>query len=276
MAEIVGGIAVSHDPSYPAKVKREGPDSAIAKQYREVERHLKAMRPDALVIFTNDHFNTFFYDNFPTFAVGVAAKTSGPIDNTDMPKSEVAVHEHLAEFIRRYMIADGFDISLTQNFGLDHGFMVPLFFLNSEMKIPVVPIWVNAFVAPLPIAQRVLSLGSCVREAIEIWPENMRVAVIAAGSISLEIGGPMVPPGARRGIPGADWVNHVGERFASADIGTLVDEATEEAMMAAGNVGGELLNFIAMFGAIGGHRPDFLEVDAKEGHIAAAWNLEGK
>lgn len=274
MAEIVAGIAVPHDPGYPARVKREGPDSEIAKLYREVREHMLATRPDVLVVFTNDHFNTFFFDKFPTFAIGVAGSSSGPCDSTDMPVLDVIVHERLAEHIRGELIGDGFDLTLTQKFEMDHGFMVPLSFLNPDMTIPIVPIWVNALMKPLPKAARALALGRSVRAAIRSWPGNSRVAVIAAGSISLEIGGPKVNPGARRGIPGVDWVMHVSKRFAAAETDKLVEEATEAKMLAAGNIGGELLNFIAMLGAIGDHRPNFIEVQTDEGHVAAAWNLE--
>ena len=51
---------------------------------------LEAAAPDVLIIFTDDHFNTFFLDNFPTFAVGIAEATSGPNDQTPMPHYKVA------------------------------------------------------------------------------------------------------------------------------------------------------------------------------------------
>jgi protocatechuate 4,5-dioxygenase beta chain len=274
MAEIVAGIAVPHDPGYPARARKEGPDSEIAKLYREVSEHMMATRPDALVVFANDHFNTFFLDRFPTFAIGVAESSRGPGDATDMPLLDVIIHEHLAEHIRRRTINDDFDLMLTQKFGMDHGFMVPLSFLNPEMKIPVVPIWVNAFVSPLPQAARAQALGRSVAAAIKSWPSKERIAVMATGSISLEIGGPKVNPGMRRGIPGKAWVSHVRDRFAAAEFDELVQESTEAKMLDAGNIGGELLNFIAMLGVIGKHRPDFIEMQLDEGHIAAVWKLE--
>jgi hypothetical protein len=43
-----------------------------------------------LVIYTDHHFNTFFLDNFPTFAIGIADETSGPHDQTPMPSYRVA------------------------------------------------------------------------------------------------------------------------------------------------------------------------------------------
>ena len=52
--------------------------------------------PDVLIIFTDDHFNTFFLDNFPTFAIGIADATAGPNDQTPMPRYNVAVPGALA------------------------------------------------------------------------------------------------------------------------------------------------------------------------------------
>jgi hypothetical protein len=39
---------------------------------------------------------------------------------------------------------------------------------------------------------------------------------------------------------------------------TLLNEATEEQLLRAGNVGGELLDWIAMLGTIGERRPKFV------------------
>ena len=64
---------------FPALVAREGPQSATAQLFASVAEHLRAVRPDVLVIFDSDHLNTFFLDNFPTLSVGLAAQTSGPI-----------------------------------------------------------------------------------------------------------------------------------------------------------------------------------------------------
>ena len=62
MAELVAGIGVPHSPHYPARIAKDGPEET-ARLYREVAGHLDAARPDAIVIFSNDHFNTFFHAN---------------------------------------------------------------------------------------------------------------------------------------------------------------------------------------------------------------------
>jgi protocatechuate 4,5-dioxygenase beta chain len=50
---------------------------------------IEAIGPDVLIVFDCDHFSTFFLNNLPTFAIGVAEKTAGPNDHTPMPHYEV-------------------------------------------------------------------------------------------------------------------------------------------------------------------------------------------
>ena len=51
----------------------------------------------------------------------------------------------------------------------------------------------------------------------------------------------------------------------------LIDEATEAQMLKAGNVGGELLNWIAMLGTIGERKPVFVKPQMQNGHAYAVW-----
>ena len=91
MAEIVAAFGVPHTPNFPALVAKQGPDCRTAQLYAEIAAATCATRPpDVLVIYTDDHFNTFFLDNFPTFAIGIADQTSGPNDQTAMPSYRVA------------------------------------------------------------------------------------------------------------------------------------------------------------------------------------------
>ena len=101
------------------------------------------MRPDALVVFTADHMNTFFLDNLPLFSVGVADRTTGPNDGTPaLPRYDVPVAEGLAAHVRERGIAAGFDLALTQEFAVDHSVLVPLHFLTPAMRIPIVPLFI--------------------------------------------------------------------------------------------------------------------------------------
>ena len=246
MAEIVAAFGVPHAPAFPALVAREGPNSETARLYAEVAEHVAAVAPDVLIVFTDDHFNTFFLDNFPTFAIGIAETTAGPNDQTPMPHYRVAVPGALAAHIRATALAHGFDISLVQDFDVDHAVMVPLHFLTPKMQIPVLP--------------------------MESWPEPLRVAVIGSGSFSLEIGGPRIPPGDRAaGFPDPEWTDQVQVLLSQARLDDLLDAATFSRMQRAGNIGGELLNWIAMLGMIGARKPRAMLPHAGHGHAFGVW-----
>lgn len=273
MARLVAGIGVPHSPHYPARIAKDGPEET-ARLYREVARHLMAASPDVIVIFANDHFNTFFLDNFPTFAIGITEAAYGPNDQTKMPHYEFPVHLPLASHLRDLGLREGFDFAVTQEFGVDHAMLVPLHYLTDGVKIPVVPIWVNAFVRPLPLARRCFALGQAIWRGIESLPQELRVAVIASGSFSLEIGGPKIDLGKRNSVPDLAWSHRVQGRIENAELDELVEESTPEQMWQAGNIGGELLNWIAMLGVVGKHKPCFISGQEGDGHSYAAWRWD--
>ncbi|MBM3609885.1 MAG: extradiol ring-cleavage dioxygenase, partial [Alphaproteobacteria bacterium] len=101
MGRIAAATGVPHTPAFPAHVARAGADCEEARLYAKVYDVLERLNPDVIVMFSNDHFNTFFFDNFPLFAIGVAPATSGPNDQTPMPAYDVPVDEALAEHFRR-------------------------------------------------------------------------------------------------------------------------------------------------------------------------------
>jgi hypothetical protein len=274
MGEIVAAFGVPHTPNFPALVAKQGPDCRTAKLYAEIAKHLHAAAPDVLLIYTDDHFNTFFLDNFPTFAIGIADQTCGPNDQTAMPSHRVAVERSLASHVRVEAIGDGFDVSMAQAFELDHSIMVPLHFLTPEMKVPIVPFFINGLAPPLPSSQRCYALGQAVRAAIDGWPQGKRVAVIGSGSFSLEIGGPRIPLGERAGTPDPQWAARVQDHLEQARIDELIAEATPPRLARAGNIGGELLNWIAMLGVVGSRKPAFIAPDIDNGHAFAAWRLD--
>src|SRR4051812_2857016 len=268
MAEIVAGFGVPHPPMAPAQVQQD-PSGETAQLYRAVAEHLDAVQPDVLVVFDSDHLNTFFFDNLPPFCVGVAPRTAGPNDsNAQIPRYQVPVSEPLARAVQRTGLGQGFDLALSQEFEVDHSVLVPLHFLTPRMHVPIVPVFVNGVAPPLPLARRCYALGQMVRQVVEAWPAQQRVAVLASGSFSLEVAGPRV------GITDGDWMRTVLRHLSRAETRALLEQATTERMLAAGNVSGELLNWIALLGVIGRRRPVFLEPQMSHGHAYGAWRWD--
>jgi hypothetical protein len=104
---------------------------------------------------------------------------------------------------------------------------------------------------------------------------TIRVAVLGSGSFSLEIGGPKINPGKRNAVPDVEWSKHIHRRLQNAQIDELVKEATPQRMWQAGNIGGELLNWMVLLGAIGAHKPRYIaDHDDKDGHAYAVWRWD--
>jgi hypothetical protein len=139
------------------------------------------------------------------------------------------------------------------------------------MHVPVIPFFISGHVPPLPSARRCYELGKAVGRAIEAWPENKRVVVMGSGSFSLEVGGPRMAPGRSDGVPDPAWCTRVIKMLEDQQIDTLIEQATSEQMFKAGNVGGELLNWIAMMGAIGNRKPNYIAPQMQNGHAYGVW-----
>jgi gallate dioxygenase len=273
VAAIVGALGVPHTPFFPALVEREGPQCETARFFAAATAELEAMRPDLIVMYDTDHLNTFFLDNLPVFAVGVTEAFKGPNDEPRaVPIYTIKSRPDIAAHLRRSAIESGFDLALAQEFTVDHSVVVPLHFMTPTMRVPVIPIFVSGHVPPLPSAKRCYDLGVAIKRAIESWPEGLRVVVIGSGSFSLEVFGPRIAPGKSDGVPDPDWAKRVCTLLEQGAIPTLLNEATQDQMLRAGNVGGELLDWIAMLGAVGERRPKFVTPQMEQGHAYAAWH----
>ncbi len=272
MAQIVAGFGVPHTPVFPFFVKRDGPDCEIAKLFGAQKEQVAETRPDIIVMFDTDHLNTFFLDNLPIFAIGVDGSFKAPNDEPrDVPNYVVKSVPDLAAHIRATAVEAGFDLGMVQQFSVDHSVIVPLHFLTPEMQVPVIPIFISGHVPPLPPAKRCYALGQAVARAIESWPGSQRVAIMGSGSFSLEVGGPRMAPGRSDGVPDPDWCSRIIKLLEEQKIDTLIGEATQHQMFKAGNVGGELLNWIALMGAIGNRKPNYIAPQMQNGHAYGVW-----
>jgi gallate dioxygenase len=271
VAAIVLGAGMPHTPVFPALVQ-EQPGSDTARLYDRVAAELRASRPDVLVLFGCDHINAFFLDNWPTFCIATAAEVVGPSDDPPLLEPHgIPVASGLARHVLRRCVEDSFDLSFSEELRVDHSVAVPLHFLDPGHAWPVLPIFVNGFVAPLPTARRCHALGRAVRRAVEDWPDRWRVAVVASGAFSLEVAGPRSAPGALWGIPDRGWAERVCDHLAASSIDRLLEEATEARMLQAGNAAGELLAWVAMLGCAGHLGFRFLELPEGQGHAFAVW-----
>jgi gallate dioxygenase len=197
MARIIGGIGSSHTPTIGFALdagKQNDPVWApIFAGYEPVRRWLAQKQPDVLFFIYNDHVTSFFFDHYSHFALGVGA--SYPVaDEGGGPRAlpAVAGHPALARHIALGLTADEFDLSFFQSKGLDHGCFSPLSLLwPHEPGWPgaIIPLQVGVLEFPIPTARRCFRLGRSLRRAIESYPEDLKVAIVATGGLAHQVHG---------------------------------------------------------------------------------------
>lgn len=273
MAKIVGAFGVPHTPMFPLLHRQQGDEFEAARFFAQIAEPLAACRADVAIMFDTDHLNSFFYDNLPIFAVGVDEGFDGPNEDVPaLPNYRVPSMERLAAHIHRSLVHQDFDVSLVQQYDADHSIMVPMHFLTPNMDLPVIPVFISGHVPPLPTARRCLRLGQAVAAAVASWPEDLRVVVMGSGAFSLEVGGPRIDAGSVGGIPSPEWVEEVCALLRAGDVDTLVEKSTPEQFAKAGNISGEILNWIAMLGAYGAEPADQVLPQVDFGHAFATWS----
>src|SRR2546425_8640518 len=181
---------------------------------RAMGRTLMAAAPDALVVVADDHLNVFSFDAIPALCVRVGRSVSRMIQDDaiefdralDGLPERYPVHEDLANSILEHGMQAGFDFAASWSAPLDHAFLSPVSTLYGDRPVPpLVPFWVNCFVAPQPSAQRCFAAGRHIARVVADGP--WKVAVIATGGARPL---PRVSP-ARGGQTGPPFCPRVGQ-----------------------------------------------------------------
>jgi gallate dioxygenase len=197
MARILGGVASSHSPTIGFAFDRNKQDdpawAPIFQAYRPVQQWLAEKKPDVLFLLFNDHVTSFFFDHYSHFALGidnqyrVADEGGGP---RALPP--VRGHAGLAQHVAAGLAADEFDLSFFQDRALDHGCFSPLSMLwphEPDWPGAIVPLQVGVLLFPIPTALRCYKLGISLRKAIESYPEDLSVVIVATGGLSHQVHG---------------------------------------------------------------------------------------
>ena len=187
MATLAIGLATSHLSAITRTPPAEDtPQMATFRAgFGVLAEALHAARPDAAILISPDHVNRFFLDNMPAFCIGLFDSFRGPAErNTGMPDRTVPSDPQLAAHLLAHGLEHGVDFARAEEWVVDHGFMVPLFMLDPDAGIPVVPVHVNCAAPPYPGIARCYGVGVRIAAAIAAWDTDMRVAVIAAGGLS--------------------------------------------------------------------------------------------
>jgi aromatic ring-opening dioxygenase catalytic subunit (LigB family) len=148
----------------------------------------------------------------------------------------------LANALLREALSSGFDLAFAEDVALDHGSMVPLFLVDPETRVPVVPVIVNNIAEPMPAPERIYQLGSLLRRVVSLRPKGGRVAILGTGGLSHWVGTP------EQGRINVSFDERFLELAAQGKGGDLAAWSAEE-IGKGGNGAHEVRNWIGVMGA---------------------------
>jgi gallate dioxygenase len=143
-------------------------------------------------------------------------------------------------------MADEFDMSFFQNKALDHGCFSPLSVLcphEPEWPVKIVPLQMGVLQLPIPSARRFAKLGRALRRAIESYPEDLRVAIVATGGLSHQV------HGERAGFNNPAWDSRFLDLF-ERDPEQLAEMTIAEYAELGGFEGAEVVMWLTMRSAL--------------------------
>ncbi|QGW82025.1 gallate dioxygenase [Variovorax paradoxus] len=251
MARIIGAVACSHTPTigfaFDKKKQQDPVWAPIFEAFRPVQRWLTERKPDVIFFIYNDHVSSFFFDHYSAFSLGVGERHEVADEGggaRDLPA--LAGHPALARHIGRSLVADEFDMSFFQDRALDHGVFSPMSLLcphEPAWPIPVVPLQVGVLQSPVPSARRCYRLGYALRRAIESYPEDLAVAIVATGGLSHQV------HGERAGFNNTAWDAQFLELIENDPV-RLTEMTQAELATLGGMEGAEVIMWLVMRGAL--------------------------
>ncbi len=253
MGQIVFAGATVHAPQlfvYPPSEDPKQLDADIAAM-RELGKSLEESEPDLVIVIGSDHLETFFLSAVPTFAIvgGLKSKAAFARRTYSLP-----IHPFADELLNE-LVLGGVDMTYSQDAELGHAFAAVYEWVIEGREIPVVPIFVNTYLPPLPTARRCAQVGALIRDIVS--STSLRVAVVASGGMSHYPGAWKYPQ------PDYDF-----DRWAIAHMERGNHEAllrlTNQELDEVGNT--EMLPWMMLFGIIGSQPGELLTYQATWHH----------
>jgi hypothetical protein len=218
-----GALLQQRAPGFAAQVTPQAMRNNFEQCQRALDRlaeHVAEHQPDVVVILGNDQREVFLDDLTPAFTVF----TGGEIENIPLteaardrlpPGIAIAEEGHcppggavypgapdLADALVSSLVSQDFDIATSRRLprpepagadgasagrqaGVPHAFGYIYRRILRDTPPPSVPVFTNVGVGlNRPTARRCLAFGHALKRAIDAWPADLKVAVIASGGLT--------------------------------------------------------------------------------------------
>jgi protocatechuate 4,5-dioxygenase, beta chain len=252
MGKIIGGIGTSHIPTIMHAFDEKTNVGPYWEPFNEgikpVRQWMKDNKPDVCIIIYNDHGSNFSLKNVIPFGIGIADEYlpadegygRRPVPNF---KGDSALSAHIAEYFNE----KEFDVAFSFELDVDHGFSVPASILFGEdckeWPCKFIPLYVGVVQYPQPKGNRCYNLGKAIREAVDSYPEDTRVAIIGTGGLSHQLQGP------RAGLINQAYDKKWLDSLVS-DPESIKDISVTELIRETGSEGAEAIMWLVMRGAM--------------------------
>jgi len=238
----------SHAPGITGRAERADPRQreTFHAALDRLRLAIAASRPAALIVVAAEHFANFFMNNMPAFALGMADRYEGPIEDESWLRIPHACVPGNADLSRRLIshVLEEVDVAYAEEWKFDHGIIVPLHFLTPSYDLPIIPANINCQGPPLTPLHRAYAFGRALRHAADAVPE--RIALIGTGGIS------HWPATPNSGKINEAWDREFLDRWIANRPARLLSYTDEETYRNAGQGGFEIRTFIAAAGAAEG------------------------
>ncbi len=185
MSLVFAGVC-SHAPGITGRAHLADPavKDAFHGAFRRLGEELHATRPDALIVVGAEHFGNFFMNNMPAFAIGMADRYEGPIEDPKWlgHRAHRRAGQRSAVQAPHHRAMQTVDVAFAEEWKFDHAIAVPLHFLTPKYDLPVIPVNINCQGPPLTPLHRAWAFGEALRRAADKVPE--RIAIVGTGGIS--------------------------------------------------------------------------------------------
>ena len=185
---------------------------ACQKALQVLKNTVAEIRPDAIVVIGDDQHEQFMEDNMPMFSIYYGNEL--PIRERQGPGRDAALQKAwasgarewrdvqdpinessqpgypaLAKHIIKHFVSQNIDISVTnklrEDIGAGHAFAFLYRQILPEGNVPIIPFMVNCFYPPnQPTVGRCYDVGKELRNAIDSWDSDARIAIMASGGLS--------------------------------------------------------------------------------------------
>lgn len=173
-------LCMSHTPLMAFNEPQPGVRDEVEAVIARAKAFVEEVDPTLVVTFGPDHYNGFFYDLMPPFAICFAGAGVGDYDTAEGP---FTVPEETAAAMAQAVADAGVDVAISRSAELDHGAVqIPEIVLGSIDRFPTIPVFVNGVAPPFVPMRRIRLFGEAIGRFLAGLDE--RVLLVGSGGLS--------------------------------------------------------------------------------------------